>query len=45
VIDVRLPKKRLRPDHRLVRKTYDHDRLEAARQRAWLESTRYRVTL
>jgi hypothetical protein len=45
VIDVRLPKKRPRPDHRLVRKSYDHDRLEAARERAWLESTRYRVTL
>jgi hypothetical protein len=45
VNDVRLPLIRPRAERRAVRKVYDHAHLEKARERAWLESNRYRVSL
>jgi hypothetical protein len=45
VIDVRLPTHRPRPDQRPRRRAYDHKRLDAARERAFLDAARYRVTL
>ncbi|HEY9555127.1 MAG TPA: hypothetical protein VIR58_00245 [Acidimicrobiales bacterium] len=41
--DVRLNLNRPRPDQRPRRKAFDHKRLEQARQRAWLDASRYRV--
>jgi len=45
VTDVRLPTSRPRPDQRPRRKAYDHKRIETARERAWLDAARYRITL
>jgi hypothetical protein len=45
VTDVRLPTSRPRPDQRPRRKAYDHKRIETARERAWLDAARYRMTL
>jgi hypothetical protein len=45
VTDVRLPITRPRPDQRPRRKAYDHNRIVAARERAFLDAARYRITL
>lgn len=42
---MRLPKHRPQTDKRSARKRYDHAQVERERERAWLEATRYRVTL